>query len=158
MTLDVFCHVCILLDMCLTVLRSLLFWVSFCAVDPLRSLLLFSRSMWGTTVCFTEPLHNTTRAAADLDCFTVCFWTGMNLSPRLFPVTCVVVRLHSTLPLISLTHTFLCLYTYILYVNFVITCFYCWKFLPITETSIPSSVSGCSSFWPEVRPFCPFLS
>ena len=90
--------------------------------------------MWNTTVCFTDPLHNMKRTSTDLGCFTGCYWTFMYLTPGLFPVTFIIVRLHSILPFNSLTHTFLRLCTYLLYVNFVITCFSCWKFFPFMVT------------------------
>ena len=116
MNLDVFCHVYVLLDVCFAVIYAVYnFWVSFCAVDPLHSLVLFSRSMPNTTDCFTVPLHNMTRTATNLDCFTVCSWTGMNLSLGLFTVTFAVVRLHSILFFISLTPSYV--YVHIFYME-----------------------------------------
>ena len=77
-----------------------------------------SGSMWSYVVCFTDPLHSIMRAATDLNCFTVCFWTGMDLSLGLFTVTWLFVRL------LSVCTFYKCL-SILFYGNFVITCFSC---------------------------------
>ena len=128
MRLDVFCLVYILLSVSFDRSTQLFFWISFCAVVHCAGSC-FSGSMRSYVVCFMDPLHSIMRTTTDLDCFIVYFWTGRDLSPGLSSVTWVFVRLLSVYPFNFHTRSFTSVFPYFPYVNFVITCFSCLKFL-----------------------------
>ena len=128
MRLDVFCRVYILLSVSFDRSTQLFFWVSFCPVVHCAGSC-FSGSMRSYVVCFMDPLHSIMRTTTDLDCFMVYFWTGRDLSPGLSSVTWVFVRLLSVYPFNFNTRSFTSVFPYFPYVNFVITCFSCLKFL-----------------------------
>ena len=132
---DVFCHVYVLQDVCFAVIYAIyVFWVRFCAAAFLRSLVLWSRSMWSTAGCFMVPLHNVARTVSDLDCFTVSLWTGVRLSPGLDCVAFMFVRLPALSPFISPSHILTCWWTYFLTCLLSLHALYVKLSFSITET------------------------